>query len=107
MSLDLHNLAWHRSAGKLIMELNRPAFWSSLVRVLNEYVQIDNWVVLVFSNQQVNVVSVTEVADADEVDALTQLYVKGLYLLDPFYIANRENPQSGFSICQTLPPSTS
>lgn len=104
MSLDLHNLAWHRSAGKLIMELNRPAFWSSLVRVLNEYVQIDNWVVLVFSHQQVNVVSVTEVADADEVDALTQLYVKGLYLLDPFYIANRENPQSGFFHLSDIAP---
>ena len=104
MSLDLHNLAWHRSAGKLIMELNRPAFWSSLVRVLNEYVQIDNWVVLVFSDQQVNVISFTEVADAEEVDALTQRYLKGLYLLDPFYIANRENPQSGFFHLSDIAP---
>ncbi|NWA85657.1 response regulator transcription factor [Pseudomonas sp. D2002] len=104
MSLDLHNLAWHRSAGKLIMELNRPAFWSSLVRVLREYVQIDNWVVLVFSNEQVNVVCVTEVADAEEVDALTERYVKGLYLLDPFYIANRENPQSGFFHLSDIAP---
>ncbi|MGB3122414.1 MAG: LuxR C-terminal-related transcriptional regulator [Pseudomonas sp.] len=104
MSLDLHNLAWHRSAGKLIMELNRPAFWSSLVRVLKEYVQIDNWVVLVFSDQQVNVICVTEVADAQEVDALTERYVKGLYLLDPFYIANRENPQSGFFHLSDIAP---
>lgn len=104
MSLDLHNLAWHRSAGMLIMQLNRPAFWSSLVRVLNEYVQIDNWVVLVFSDQQVNVVSVTEVADAEELDALTQRYVKGLYLLDPFYIANRENLQSGFFHLSDIAP---
>jgi hypothetical protein len=104
MSLDLHNLAWHRSAGTLIMQLNRPAFWSSLVRVLKEYVQIDNWVVLIFSDHQVRVVSVTEVADADEVDALTQRYVKGLYLLDPFYIANRENPQSGFFHLSDIAP---
>ena len=104
MSLDLHNLAWHRSVGKLIMELNRPAFWSSLVRVVNEYVQIDNWVVLVFSDQHVNVLCVTEVADAEEVDALTQRYVKGLYLLDPFYIANRENPQSGFFHLSDIAP---
>ena len=76
MSLDLYNLAWHRSAGTLIMQLNRPAFWSSLVRVLKEYVQIDNWVVLIFSDQQVRVISLTEVADADEVDALTQRYVR-------------------------------
>lgn len=96
MPLDLHSLAWHRSIGKLILQLNRPEFWSSLIRTLNEYVQIDNWVVLIFSNQQVQVVSLPEVADAEEVDAFIHLYVKGLYLLDPFYIANRENPQSGF-----------
>ena len=104
MSLDLHNLAWHRSAGALIMQLNRPAFWSSLVRVLKEYVPIDNWVVLVFSDQHVQVISMTEVADADEVDALTERYVKGLYLLDPFYIANRENPQSGFFHLSDIAP---
>lgn len=96
MPFDLHSLAWHRSIGKLIMQLNRPEFWSSLVRILNEYVQIDNWVVLIFSNQQVQVVSLPEIADAEELDAFTHRYVKGLYLLDPFYIANRENPQSGF-----------
>jgi len=78
------------------MQLNRPEFWSSLIRILNEYVQIDNWVVLIFSSQQVQVVSLPEVADAEEIDAFTHRYVKGLYLLDPFYIANRENPQSGF-----------
>lgn len=96
MSLDLHNLAWHRSAGKLIMQLNRPAFWSSLIRVLNEYVQIDNWVVVVFSDQQVQVICLPEVVDSEEIDAFIHRYIKGLYLLDPFYIANRENPQTGF-----------
>ncbi|WP_260958699.1 helix-turn-helix transcriptional regulator [Pseudomonas citri] len=96
MPLDLHSLAWHRSIGKLIMQLNRPEFWSSLIRVLNEYVQIDNWVVLIFCNSQVQVVSLPEVADTEEVDAFIHRYVKGLYVLDPFYIADRENPQSGF-----------
>ncbi|WP_032835114.1 helix-turn-helix transcriptional regulator [Pseudomonas sp. GM50] len=96
MPLDLHSLAWHRSIGKLIMQLNRPEFWSSLIRTLNEYVKIDNWVVLIFSNQQVTVVSLPEVADTEELDAFIHRYVKGLYMLDPFYIANRENPQSGF-----------
>ncbi len=78
------------------MQLNRPEFWSSLIRTLNEYVQIDNWVVLIFSNQQVQVVSLPEIADTEEIDAFIHRYVKGLYMLDPFYIANRENPQSGF-----------
>ncbi|WP_073521752.1 helix-turn-helix transcriptional regulator [Pseudomonas fluorescens] len=96
MSLDLHSLAWHRSVGKLIMQLNRPEFWSSLIRVLNEYVQIDNWVVLVFGDHAVRVISLPEVADSEEIDAFIHRYVKGLYLLDPFYIADRENPQNGF-----------
>lgn len=52
MPFDLQSLAWHRSIGKLIMQLDRPAFWSSLVRVLNEYVQIDNWVVLIFTTSK-------------------------------------------------------
>ncbi|MCO8313157.1 helix-turn-helix transcriptional regulator [Pseudomonas mandelii] len=30
MPLDLHSLAWHRPIGKLITQLNRPEFWSSL-----------------------------------------------------------------------------
>lgn len=96
MPFDLHSLAWHRSIGQLIMRLNRPEFWSSLVRLLNEHVQVDNWVVLIFSNQQVQVVSLPEVADTEEVDAFIHRYVKGLYMLDPFYIADRENPQTGF-----------
>ncbi|MEG2042566.1 MAG: hypothetical protein RR068_15845, partial [Hafnia sp.] len=68
MPLDLHSLAWHRSIGKLVMQLNRPEFWSSLIRMLNEYVQIDNWVVMIFSSQQVQVVSLPEVADTEEID---------------------------------------
>lgn len=63
------------------MQLNRPEFWSSLIRVLNEYVQIDNWVVLVFSHDAVRVISLPEVADSEEVDAFIHRYVKGLYLL--------------------------
>lgn len=104
MSLDLHSLAWHRSIGKLIMQLNRPEFWSSLIRVLNEYVQIDNWVVLVFGDQDVRVISLPELADTDEVDAFIHRYVKGLYLLDPFYIADRENPQTGFFHLMDIAP---
>ncbi len=96
MTLDLNSLAWHRSIGKLIIQLDRPEFWNSLTRLLNEYVQIDNWVVLTFSDQKVQIISFPEHSDNDEYDALTRLYIKGLYLLDPFYIHNRENPKTGF-----------
>lgn len=95
MSPDLQNLAWHRSIGKLIEQLDSPEFWSSIVRLLNEHVPIDNWVALIFSSQQVQVICFPDSADDIEKEALTHDYVKGLYVLDPFYIANRENPQSG------------
>ena len=34
-----------------------PEFWSPLIRVLSEYVQIDNWVVQVFGDHAVRVIS--------------------------------------------------
>jgi DNA-binding CsgD family transcriptional regulator len=37
-------------------------------------------------------------------DSLFQDYLKGLYLLDPFYIANREAPQSGLVRLQDVAP---
>lgn len=93
---DILSLAWHRSIGKLIEQLDSPEFWSSLVRLLNEHVPVDNWVALIFSSQAVQVICCPDSADEVERDALTHDYVEGLYVLDPFYIANRENPQSGF-----------
>ncbi|EGH16889.1 LuxR family transcriptional regulator [Pseudomonas savastanoi pv. glycinea str. race 4] len=96
MPNQLHSQIWHRSIAKLIEKLNRPEFWNSLVRLLNEYSPIDNWVVLMFDNEGVQAICYPDTADDGEIDGLLNRYVKGLYILDPFYIANRDNPQSGF-----------
>ncbi|WP_440057853.1 response regulator transcription factor [Pseudomonas fragariae (ex Marin et al. 2024)] len=86
---------WHRSIGNLIEKLNRPEFWDSLVRVISEYIPVDNWVVLMFDSTGVSIVCFPEMAEDAELDGLTNQYSKGLYQLDPFYIANKEKKQDG------------
>ncbi|MFP3519293.1 helix-turn-helix transcriptional regulator, partial [Pseudomonas sp. SIMBA_077] len=47
--LTLQDVAWHDAVGRVIETLDRDNFWSALVRLLQHYVPVDNWVVLVFS----------------------------------------------------------
>lgn len=94
MSLTLQDVAWHDAVGKLIENLDRPHFWTSLARLLSRYVPLDNWVVLIFSAGRPQVLAESPGEDGGT-DSLFQDYLKGLYLLDPFYLANRESPMSG------------
>jgi len=94
MNLTLQDIAWHRSVGQLIETLDKPNFWLALVRLLNEYVPFDSWVALLFSNGRPQVFAECPGEDGGP-DPLFQDYLKGLYLLDPFYIASREAPGSG------------
>ncbi|TDR47985.1 regulatory LuxR family protein [Pseudomonas brenneri] len=94
MNLTLQEVAWHDAVGKLIEALDRPDFWRSLTRLLGRYVPVDNWVVLIFSTGRPQVLA-ESAAEGNETDSLFQDYLRGLYLLDPFYLANREQPQSG------------
>jgi len=95
MARNVRDLAWHRSIGKLLTQLDLPDFWTALVRLLKEYVPVDNWVVLIFTNNDVKFVCCRETIDELTKDALIQKYISGLYMLDPFYINNRENQESG------------
>lgn len=95
MTLSLDDIAWHRSVGQLIEGLDQPNFWTQLVRLLNQYVGFDSWVVLLFSNQQRPEVFAECPGEDGGPDQLFQDYLKGLYLLDPFYIASREVPRTG------------
>ncbi|MBP5074360.1 helix-turn-helix transcriptional regulator [Pseudomonas chlororaphis] len=95
MTLSLEDIAWHRSVGQLIDALDRPNFWTLLVRQLEQYLGFDSWVALLFSNEQAPRVF-AECPGADgSPDQLFQDYLKGLYLLDPFYLASREQPGNG------------
>ncbi|BBP79128.1 DNA-binding response regulator [Pseudomonas gingeri NCPPB 3146 = LMG 5327] len=95
MTLVLDDIAWHRSVGQMIEALDRPNFWTQLVRLLNQYVTFDSWVVLLFSSQRRPEVFAECPGEDGSPDQLFQDYLKGLYLLDPFYIASREYSRTG------------
>lgn len=103
MSLTLQDVAWHDAMGRVIETLDRPNFWTALVRLLGRYLPVDNWVVLIYGAGKPQVLAESPGADG-AVDPLFQDYLKGLYLLDPFYIANREAPQSGLFQLQDVAP---
>ncbi|MDQ0739743.1 response regulator transcription factor [Pseudomonas sp. W4I3] len=93
-NLTLQDVAWHDAVGRLIDQLDRPHFWVSMTRLLGRYVPVDSWVVLIFNPGRPQVLAESP-ADEGGIDSLFQDYLKGLYLLDPFYLANRESPKSG------------
>lgn len=94
MNLTLQGVAWHQAIGRLVEMLDRPGFWLTLVRVMERYIPLDSWVVLLFSNGRPQVFAECP-GEGGQPDQLFQDYLRGLYLLDPFYIATRERPQSG------------
>ena len=103
MNLSLQDIAWHRSVGQLIETLDQPNFWLAMVRLLEEYVPFDSWVVLLFSSGRPQVFAECPGEDGGP-DPLFQDYLKGLYLLDPFYIASREHPRSGLQRLADVAP---
>ena len=103
MNLTLQDVAWHDAMGRVIETLDQPNFWTALVRLLGRYVPVDNWVVLIYSAGKPQVLAESPGEDGG-MDSLFQDYLKGLYLLDPFYIANRESPKSGLFRLQDVAP---
>ena len=87
--MTLHDIAFHRSVAELIDALPGPHFWRALQRTLGQYVAHDSWVALIFSEGRPQVLAECS-GDDGEPDLLFQDYLRGLYLLDPFYIASRE-----------------
>jgi DNA-binding CsgD family transcriptional regulator len=91
----LDDIAWHRSVGQLIDALDKPNFWTQLVRLLDQYVPCDSWVALLFSADRHPQVFAESPGVDGGPDPLFQDYLRGLYLLDPFYIACREQSRTG------------
>ena len=94
VSITVQDMAWHQAVGRLIETLDRPGFWLALVRLVDRYIPVDSWVVLIFSNGRPQVLAECPGKEGGP-DPLFQDYLKGLYLLDPFYLANREAPRNG------------
>lgn len=104
MTLSLEDIAWHRSVGQMIDALDQPNFWTQLVRLLDQYVRFDSWVVLLFSSEHKPLVFAECPGQDGEPDHLFQDYLNGLYLLDPFYIASREHSRTGlFRLAEVAP----
>lgn len=104
MTIALQDMAWHRSVAQLIEALDRPNFWAQLVRLLDQFVSFDSWVALQFSSGQRPHVFAESPGEDGSPDQLFQDYLKGLYLLDPFYVASRERSQSGlFRLAEVAP----
>lgn len=103
VNMTLQDVAWHQAIGRLIETLDRANFWLALVRMVNGYIPVDSWVALIFSSGRPQVLAECPGKDGGP-DPLFQDYLKGLYLLDPFYLANREAPQSGlFRLADVAP----
>jgi len=94
VSITVQDMAWHQAIGRLIETLDRPGFWLALVRLVDRYIPVDSWVVLIFSNGRPQVLAECPGKEGGP-DPLFQDYLRGLYLLDPFYLANREAPRNG------------
>jgi DNA-binding CsgD family transcriptional regulator len=95
MTLSLNDVTWHRAVGQLIDALDKPNYWAQLVRLLEQYVPFDSWVALLFSADQRPQVFAESPGEDGSPDPLFQDYLRGLYLLDPFYIACREQARTG------------
>lgn len=88
----------------MIAKLESPVFWDSLVQMIKGHVHVDTWVVLIFSNDKAQILHYRDSSEGVERDALTEDYANSLYMLDPFYIANRENPQCGLFHLKDIAP---
>jgi len=103
MQLTLLDLAWHRAFGQLAERLDQHDFWRALADVLGEHMELGNWVALMYSEDRPRIFAESPY-EGNGPDPLFHDYVQGLYLLDPFYIANRERPASGlFRLAEVAP----
>jgi DNA-binding CsgD family transcriptional regulator len=84
--LNLDDLAWHRAMGTVLDALDREDFWLRLTRLLADYVHFNSWVALCFSQDSQPQVLAEVPQDDGQPDILFAEYLRGLYLLDPFYI---------------------
>lgn len=94
MGLSLQDLSWHQGIGQCIEHLDRPSFWRTLATLLGDFVEVDSWVALLFSQDKPLIFDQSPY-DREGIDPLVSEYANGLYLLDPFYLNSREQAQTG------------
>ncbi|HCF3424638.1 LuxR family transcriptional regulator [Pseudomonas aeruginosa] len=96
MEISLKDIAWQRSLGNLLDHLDQPDFWLVLVETIREFVQVDNWVSLVFSDSTPVILFYAEEEEEEKDERkpnhLIGKYITGYYRIDPFYAASRSAP---------------
>jgi len=98
-----HEIAWHRSFALLIERLDQPGFWQALVRRVGSGLHFNNWVAILFEQGRPWLLAESPAQDGGP-DLLFQDYLKGLYLIDPFYRVNVQQPESGlFQLADVAP----
>lgn len=101
--VSLQAITWHQTIGRLIEQLDEPNFWLKLTRQLKHIIDFDSWVVLVFSDKPPVVLAESPTADGKE-DKLFKDYISAFYLIDPFYINNREKRKTGLYLLDDVAP---
>ncbi|MCW3479418.1 helix-turn-helix transcriptional regulator [Neisseriaceae bacterium JH1-16] len=84
MLLDVAELAFHQRLGRLINSQDDDCFWPTLAGFLREVAEFDTWVAMLFRSAQAPLVLADSGVNYAE-DNLFADYMRGLYLLDPFY----------------------
>lgn len=88
-------LAWHRTFGQVVEKLDDAAFWLSIVRLLRAQLDFQTWMVVIYSETQHPSLLAGSGENQGSDEQLLRDYREGLYLLDPFYIANGKNRRHG------------
>tara|TARA_Y100001001_G_C8010767_1_gene309606 strand:+ start:2680 stop:3486 length:807 start_codon:yes stop_codon:yes gene_type:complete len=100
----LEAMGWHRDFARLLARLESEDFWEAVSRTLARHIVYNTWVALVFHADQ----PPTILAESDEDDGadegLFEDYQRGLYLLDPFYVAARDNGFDGLVTLDDVAP---
>ncbi len=80
----------------MIASIGRRDFPDQLHRVIKQFIQIDSYVVLLFTGDQAPLV-LHDLLDASERPLFYQRYLRdGAFLLSPFFVAAREREVAGF-----------
>lgn len=103
MAPSFPEIAWHRSVGLLIDSIDRPGFWQAVVGRISDVLHFDNWVALLFQEGRPHLLAESS-APGGGPDPLFQDYLKGIYLIDPFYGVNCETPRSGLIQLRDVAP---
>jgi DNA-binding CsgD family transcriptional regulator len=85
MMIPVTELAFHQRLGHVLGKARDDGFWPALAAFLRNSVSFDSWVAMLFRKGLSPLVLYE--GDGDLLgDALFEEYVRGLYILDPFYL---------------------